>query len=189
MQKRLFFLILWFSCSVYSHACEYEIPLYQDPPPQILPDLAVSLRTHSNNTIENVPPTVFSAIMVNNRLIVKEYIPCDTRLSLSFYNNHVNIVFNQYFSDSIAVTLVDSANYLIQIIPDHEIQIDGVLYYGVYGNFVYPEDCSPTNVLAPNEDVIHANRAQKEIKNGRLLIITPDGEMYDVSGKKQNMND
>ena len=73
------------------------------------------------------------------------------------------------------------------------------------GNLLYTHDTSHLNSMGnpyvcqshtdveivPASDFQHEHNTTplKTLDNGRLLIITPDGEMYDVSGKKQNMND
>ncbi len=154
--KRFLSIIGICACALFVHAdSTVTIPLYFG---YIISCTAIeSADDPGSSTVDPVDPNQARVELTGNTLKVYEGLEGNTRLSV--YNmTHTQVVLQTGFDESVQVTLMDTAQYSIQLLhPDLGT---------VYGTFRYPVD-----------------NARKVMMNGQMYILL-DHHFYSPGGVK-----
>lgn len=153
--KRILLTITICMCALCIHsASSNSINLYYVP--------AVIFNDGSgSSTVNPVDPNLARAELVQNTLVVQENYEGDVELTVRSENE---VVFSGLFDRTIQITLSDSTWYTLVLLKSDTL---------ISGQFKYP--VSRTDPVS---------RAEKLMKQGQLLIIRDDNNVYTITGNK-----
>ncbi len=114
-----------------------------------------------SSTVNPVDPNLARAELVQNTLVVQENYEGDVELTVQTANE---VVFSGLFDRTIHITLSDSTWYTLVLLKSDTL---------ISGQFKYP--VSRTDPVS---------RAEKLMKQGQLLIIRDDNNVYTITGNK-----